>query len=280
SDYTLVKNITKEIVLTTKGDIAILMPWVWLYGIDHGVEVLFTLMNKIKNIFQDLHNESDDDGYSYMDGVILIGHSAGGLVASLYNYRYNVLPILRLITIGTPFYGTKKAFNLLQLNTQSTDMRWYTYAQTIALANNPKFPIIYDLLPKLDAHNQIHLNQQKVDRSNAMKDEIQMALKHDSQSIYPVKKIYIYNVKHMLRRQQEKQNKTHLGSLTYNGNLLEYPIPDTNNFIYPIFSDGVVDSTIVKEPHSITYHIKTNKSHKFLLNDTKLNEGILRRLIR
>lgn len=249
--YKVIKTLTKSALLSANGDVAIMMPWVWMYGIHHGVETLYALTEEINQIFTDIYKTSKYE--LFLDGLILVGHSAGGIVASLYNYRHHNMHVLRVITIGTPFNGVKDAYNLLTLHSRDVGIPWFTTVQALKLANDDKFPILYDLLPRLDSNLSVHLHSLKVDRANALKEEIQLALRYGKNAF----RIYIFNVNHSEDYHLiQKANPKTMEQLVDN--------------IYPTLGDGLVESIFINEPHTSTYSIKSRKSHKFILNSNEV----------
>lgn len=212
--HTIIDWPTVDLVTKSNKDLAILMPWVWLYGIDHGVRVLSDLVDEIKSVFNKIVSPK-----IHLDGLILIGHSAGGIVANLFNFRCNEnVKILRIITIGTPFFGTNKALKLLRNESQDASLPGFSVSQIMNLANQPHFKIIYDLLPCTKNVDNNTLNEHKLARANALKHEILIALQYHRH----VERIHVYNIKHMLDYHKEYPDlklKAELGYTTIAGGM-------------------------------------------------------------
>lgn len=265
NNYNIVDHLSVDTIYDGTKDIAIMLPWPWIYGIEKGVEALYEMIQNIHNTFEEIYNTKKTT--VFLDGIILVGHSAGGIVANLYHYRYNLIKILRIVTIGTPFFGTDKALKVLTLNSKKNEMSWFTSEQIFKLANHEDFFILYDLLPKIN--NPVkHLDFTKVTRSNNLKDEIIRSLKQKSAN-NTTSRIYIYNIKKAIDGKQTLSTTAHNNSLE----ISSYdPRGRDMSTIFPKLGDGVVDSAFINEPNTTTYYINTSESHKFLLNYRGLME--------
>ncbi|GHV38614.1 hypothetical protein FACS189490_00810 [Clostridia bacterium] len=92
--------------------------------------------------------------YSKEDEVILVCHSMGGIVASTYIAKYGSKKIDKLITIGTPYYGSPKALYVFETGRLMDDYSWSVVNSISTSATSevfrrmiPNMPGVYDLLP-------------------------------------------------------------------------------------------------------------------------------------
>jgi len=113
-------------------------PYDWRKANELAAEKLADLLDKVLE-FQGTHAE-----------INLIAHSMGGLVArcylesGLYSDRPAFAYVRRLITLGTPHRGSPLA--LIRILGQEKVI-WLNAAQIKQLANDPRYPSAYQLLP-------------------------------------------------------------------------------------------------------------------------------------
>lgn len=164
--YNIVKTFNAEQIINQKNgkDIFCFVPWNFHLGIREG---LTQLKNMIVN-FLDCKKQIFQLSNIFFDGFILIGHSAGGLVAQYFNELDEFIPyhqyIKRIIYVGTPFLGSFDAY-LILINKKKHKL--YTHKQMNILNAQINFNLLYDLLPKniaLDM-SKLLLNINKFDDS-------------------------------------------------------------------------------------------------------------------
>jgi pimeloyl-ACP methyl ester carboxylesterase len=131
----------------------------WLLTIMNGIYT--PMMNKLTTTFGDAYDvqffpydwrltnsKAADELNAFIeakgyDKVVLVGHSMGGIVSSLYLSRHGQAKLEKLITLGTPYYGSPKALYAFETgNFLSFDIQAPTVKDMI-----PNMPGVYELLP-------------------------------------------------------------------------------------------------------------------------------------
>ncbi len=122
------KTLLERAAETCSDSDVVFYEWDWRYSAADAVSGLEKLIK--------------DGGWSE---VSLIGHNTGGLVACYYIDKNGADSVSKLITLGTPFYGTEKAFYILKsgMLSQGADaVRGNLNKSTASL------PALYSLVPE------------------------------------------------------------------------------------------------------------------------------------
>jgi|GEM_PF-1231171 len=118
-----------------------LCPYDWRKDNAESAEKLADLVDKAFN----LHGAATE--------LSLIGHSMGGLISRYYleSGKYNARPgfkaVRRLLTLGTPHRGSPLALNAAMGREKRL---WLSKEQVRRLANDPRYPALYQLMPPPD----------------------------------------------------------------------------------------------------------------------------------
>lgn len=238
----------------------IFFPWNWLNGINSGVKDLENFYIELKKNFEPRNQNSiiteassNYDKLRFLDGLILVGHSAGGVIAQLFAARNPQINVFRIITVASPFEGVQDSLDVLTVKNQNTNIPWYSAYQILQLSQ--KFSFVYDFLPANTAVEQ-HLDDSRVESANELKEQISEALSKNSSRFAS---IFIYNMQY-----RHTFECSSIGSV-----IIKFA---------PILGDNVVISKLRLNENSYTIFLNTKTPHRFLLNCPETISHILKAL--
>lgn len=132
-------NLYTDIVLKLKS----------VFGDDNATFLNYDWRKGVENAVSDLKNDMDSIAERY-DIVYIVAHSMGGLVAINYIKNSQYAKKIRLITLGTPFWGAPKALYIL--NTGKAFPINFGMKALLKIGKNIRSG--YDLLPTSDYLNK------------------------------------------------------------------------------------------------------------------------------